>query len=81
MDHPIEAKYMGIADRIYDLVKALPESQASKILQFAESVSGQSVTIVPAERPINLAVFRQYRGCYDGKKIDRAVLYDRAGLR
>lgn len=72
---------MGIADRIYDLVRGLPEPEAAKILQFAEGVSGQCVTITPAARHVNLAVFRQYRGCYDGKKIDRAALYDRAGLR
>lgn len=72
---------MGIADRIYDLVRGLPEPEASKILQFAESIRGQSVTITPAERRVDLAVFRQYRGCYDGSKIDRAALHDRAGLR
>jgi len=72
---------MGIADRIYELVKGLPEPEASKILRFAESLRGQSVTIVPAQRQVDLTVFRQYRGLYDGRKIDRAELYDRAGLR
>ncbi len=72
---------MGIADRIYELVKGLPEPEASKILRFAESLRGGSVTVVPAQRQVDLAVFRQYRGCYDGRKIDRAELYDRAGLR
>ncbi len=72
---------MGIADRIYDLVKGLPDLEAGKILQFAESLSGRSVTIVPAQRHVDLAVFRQYRGRYDGRKIDRAELYDRAGIR
>ncbi len=72
---------MGIADRIYELVKSLPEPEASKILRFAESLRGQGVTIVPAQRKVDLAVFRQYRGRYDGRKIDRAELYDRAGLR
>ena len=72
---------MGIADRIYDLVKGLPDAEADKILQFAESLSGRSVTVVPAQRHVDLAVFRQYRGRYDGRKIDRAELYDRAGIR
>lgn len=72
---------MGIADRIYELVKGLPDPEASKILQFAEGVRGRCVTIVPAERHVNLAVFRQYRGRYDGRKINRAELYDRASLR
>ena len=72
---------MGIADRIYELVKGLPEPEAGKILRFAESLSAQSVTVVPAQRHVDLAVFRQYRGRYDGRKIDRAELYDRAGIR
>lgn len=72
---------MGIADRIYELVKGLPEPEASKILRFAEGLRGQCVTVVPAQRQVDLAVFRQYRGRYDGRKIDRAELYDRAGLR
>ena len=29
----------------------------------------------------DLALFRQYRGCYDGVKIDREALYDRSCLR
>ncbi len=72
---------MGIADRIYELVKGLPEPEASKILQFAESLGGRSVTVVPAQRNIDLALFRKYRGRYDGLKIDREALYDRARIR
>ncbi len=72
---------MGIADRIYELVKGLPDPDASRILQFAESVRARSVTIVPAQRQVDLTLFRKYRGRYDGVKIDRAALYDRAGLR
>ena len=72
---------MGIADRIYELVKGLPELESDKILRFAESLGARSVTVVPAQRHVDLAVFRQYRGRYDGRKIDRAELYDRAGIR
>ena len=72
---------MGIADRIYELVKDLPDPEASKILRFAESLRGRSVSVVPAQRQVDLAVFRQYRGRYDGGTTDRAELYDRAGLR
>jgi len=72
---------MGIADRIYEMVKGLPEPEASKILQFAESLRRRTVTVVAAQRYVDLAVFRQYRGRYDGTKIDRAELYDRAGVR
>ena len=68
---------MGIADRIYELVKALPEPEASKVLQFAERVRARAVTIAPAQRHIDLALFRQYRGRYDGSRINREALYDR----
>ena len=72
---------MGIADRIYELVKGLADLETSKILQFVQSLKARSVTVNPAKRHVNLAVFRQYRGRYDGSKIDREALYDRAGLR
>jgi predicted nucleic acid-binding protein len=72
---------MGIADRIYELVKGLPDPEASKVLQYAESVKARSVAVVPAQRHVNLVLFRQYRGRYDGLKIDRDALYDRVGLR
>ena len=72
---------MGIAGRIYELAKALPEAEASKILQYAEVLRSHNMRIEPAKRQIDLALFRQYRGCYDGVKIDREALYDRACLR
>jgi len=71
---------MGIADRIYQLVKELPDPEASRILQFAESLRNRSVTVIPAQRHVDLASFRQFRGRYDGGKLDRAELYDRAGI-
>ena len=72
---------MGIADRIYELVKGLPEPEASKVLHFAERVRERNVTVAPAQRHIDLALFRQYRGRYDGSRINREAFYDRAGLR
>lgn len=72
---------MGIADKIYEAVKGMPDPEAKKILQYAESVRARSVTVVPAQRQVDLALFRQYRGRYDGAKIEREALYDRAGLR
>ncbi len=72
---------MGIAERIYELAKELPEAEAGKILQYAEEVRSHSVRVEPAKRQVDLALFRQYRGRYDGVKIDREALYDRACLR
>ena len=72
---------MGIADKIYEVVKGMPDPEAKRILEYAESVRARSVTVVPAQRQVNLAVFRQYHGRYDGVRIEREALYDRAGLR
>ena len=65
---------MGIADRIYELVKGSPDPEASRILRFIESVRGRRVPDAPAQRPVDLALFRQYRGRYDGVKIEREAL-------
>ncbi len=72
---------MGIAEKIYEVVKDLPESQAAEILGFAEHVKARTVMVVPARRCVDLALFRAHRGRYDGRKINREELYDRAGLR
>jgi hypothetical protein len=65
---------MGIADRIYELVKGLPDPEANRILRFVESVRGQKVPVLPAERCVDLVLFRQYRGRSDGVKIEREGL-------
>jgi len=72
---------MGIADRIYELVKGLLDPEAGRILRFVESLRGQKVAVVPAQRRVDLSLFRPYRGRYDGVRIEREALYDRAGLR
>jgi hypothetical protein len=72
---------MGIAEKIYEVVKALPDAQAAEVLGFAENVKAFSATVAAAQRHADLALFRRYRGRYDGRKINRDELYDRAGLR
>ena len=72
---------MGIADRIYEVVEGMPDPEASKILQFAEGVKARRVSVVPARRRVDLALFRPYRGRYDGARIERQALYDRGSLR
>jgi hypothetical protein len=72
---------MGIAEKIYELVKDLPDPQAAEILDFAQHVKAHSATVVTAKRQMNLALFRLHRGRYDGRKFNREELYERAGLR
>jgi len=72
---------MGIAEKIYEVVKDLPELQAAEVLGFAEHVKARTVIVVLAQRHVDLALFRAHRGRYDGRKINREELYDRAGVR
>ncbi|MGH8738499.1 MAG: hypothetical protein ACREVC_14165 [Burkholderiales bacterium] len=65
---------MGIADKIYEVVKGMPDPEAKRILEYAESVRAGTATVVPAQRQVNLALFRLYRGRYDGVKIERGAL-------
>jgi len=73
--------FMGIAEKIYEVVNGLPDPQAAEILGFAENVKARSATIVPAQRRVDLALFRRHRGRYDGTRINRDESCDRAGLR
>jgi hypothetical protein len=72
---------MGIAERIYSLVKGLPAADAKEVLGFAETVKARTTPVIAARRRVNLALFRQHRGRYDGSTIKRDDLYHRAGVR
>lgn len=72
---------MGIAEKIYEVVKDLPDRQAAEILDFAQYVKANSALVVPAKRRVDLTIFRLHRGRYDGAKLKREELYDRVGLR
>lgn len=72
---------MGIAEKIYAVVKDLPDPQAAEILGFAENVKARTAIVVPAQRRVDLEPFRLLRGRYDGSKLKRDELYDRAGVR
>jgi hypothetical protein len=71
---------MGIAERIYEVVRTMPEQQAAEILDFANYLQSRGAQVTPATRAIDLSVFRAHRGRYDGSKLSREELYDRAGL-
>lgn len=71
---------MGIAERVYEVVKDLPELQAEEVLDFVEHLRARTACVVPAQRHVDLAVFRRYRGTYDGRKIGREELHHRAGI-
>jgi hypothetical protein len=74
---------MGIAERIYELVKALPDEAATEVLEYAEAkCAGQAANAShAARRKAALAVLEKHAGKFKTVKFDRADLHDRAGLR
>jgi hypothetical protein len=71
---------MGIAERIYEIVKQLPESTAAKVLSYAKAK--RAVTEVPLmNRATALSVLDKHAGKFKAEKFNRDDLYDRAILR
>lgn len=71
---------MGIAERVYELVRALPAEKAAEVLDFAEYLKERGALVAHASRDIDFNVFDQVEATYDGK-FNREELYDRACLR
>lgn len=74
---------MGIAERIYEVVKGLPEATAAEVLNYAESkVSGAAADeAIAVRRAGALALLDKHAGKFKAVKLNRADLYDRAGIR
>jgi len=71
---------VGLAERLYELVRYLPEDKAAEVLDFAEYVNERGALVTRASRDIDFSVFDQVKATYDGE-FNRAALYDRACLR
>ena len=74
---------MGIAERIYEIAKELPEATAAEVLKYAETKRNRTAanTAEAARRTAALALLDKHAGKFKTVKFDRAELYDRAGLR
>ena len=74
---------MGIAERIYELVKGLPEEAATEVLEYAQAkYAGKAADATQAaRRKAALATLDKHAGKFKAVKFDRADLHDRAGLR
>ena len=74
---------MGIAERIYEIAKELPEATAAEVLEFAETrrCTAAAKTAEEAHRAAALALLDKHTGRFKAVKFNRAELYDRAGLR
>ena len=74
---------MGIAERIYEIVKDLPEATAAEVLDYAEtkcsSIAADAAQA--ARRTAALALLDKHAGKFKTVKFNRAELYDRAGVR
>lgn len=74
---------MGIAEKIYEVVKGLPEAAAAEVLDYAESKCAGTPTNASraTHRTAALALLDKHAGKFKAVKFNRADLYDRASLR
>lgn len=74
---------MGIAERIYEIAKELPEATAAEVLEYAETkrCTTAAHAAEAARRTAALALLDKHAGKFKALKFNRAELYDRAGLR
>ena len=71
---------MGLAERLYELVRAMPADKVAEVLDFAAYVKERGSLVTRATRDIDFSVFDQVKATYDGE-FNREELYDRACLR
>ena len=74
---------MGIAERIYAVVKDLPEAAAAVVLDYAENERLKTAAkgVQADRRNLALALLDKHAGKFKTVKFNRADLYDRACLR
>ena len=74
---------MGIAERIYEIVKGLSEATAAEVLDYAETKRSRTAAdaVQAARRTAALALLDKHSGKFKAVKLNRADLYDRAVLR
>jgi hypothetical protein len=71
---------MTLAEKIFDAVRALPETQAREVLDFVGFLKSKHTDRL-LERQAALAELARYRGRFKAEKFSRDELYDRASLR
>ena len=74
--------HMGIAERIYEIVKGLPEDSAADVLDYAQAKCVKLASAaVAARRATALAVLDKHARKFKAVKLDRDELHYRANLR
>lgn len=74
---------MGIAERIYEVVKGLPDAEAAEVLNYAEAKCARTSTeaVHAARRTAALALLEKHAGKFKAVKFNRSDLYARTCLR
>ena len=62
---------MTLAEKIFDEVRALPDTQAREVLDFIDSLKSKQGT----DRHAALAELARYRGRFKAEKFSRGELY------
>jgi hypothetical protein len=68
---------MTIAERIFEEVRTLPETQAREVLNFVSSLKSRQTT---SKFQRDMSAFDRFGAVYDGR-FNRDELYDRKVLR
>jgi hypothetical protein len=69
---------MTVAERIFEEVLALPETQAREVLDFVSSLKSRHTAVQAAKR--DMSTFDRFGAVYEGS-FNRDELYDRKVLR
>jgi hypothetical protein len=69
---------MTTAERIFEEVRALPETLAREVLDFVSSLKSRRITDKSTQR--DMSAFDRFGAIYDGR-FNRVELYDRKVLR
>ena len=74
---------MGIAERIYEVVKDLSDAMAAEVLDHAEAKRARTAQSSPQAARLAgaFALIENHAGKCKAVKFNRADLYERAGLR
>ena len=63
------------------MIRAMPETNVERILVFVEGIQHEPSSISAPTAKLDWSLIEAHAGCYDGTRIRREELYDRAGLR
>lgn len=72
---------MSTAQKIFEEVQTLPETQAREVLDFVGVLKQRRLAVKQQGREAALATLAKYRGRFQPVKFTREELHDRQGLR